>query len=34
MEFLHDRVFDPILESSVASEKLKQGARRTIMRIE
>ncbi len=34
MDFLHQRVFDPILQSQVASEKLKQGARGTIMRME
>jgi hypothetical protein len=34
MDFLHERVFDPILQSPVASEKLKQGARLTIMRME
>jgi hypothetical protein len=34
MDFLHQRVFDPILQSSAASEKLKQGARMTIMRME
>ena len=34
MDFLHSRVFDPILQSPVASEKLKQGARLTIMRME
>jgi len=34
MDFLHQRVFDPILQSRVASEKLKQGARGTIMRME
>lgn len=34
MDFLHQRVFDPILESSTASEKLKKGARGTIMRME
>jgi hypothetical protein len=28
MDFLHKRVFDPILQSPVASEKLKQGGRR------
>jgi hypothetical protein len=25
MDFLHQRIFDPILQSSAASEKLKQG---------
>lgn len=34
MQFLHERVFDPVLNSSVASEKLKQGVRLTIMRME
>ncbi len=34
MDFLHQRVFDPILHSAAASEKLKQGARLTIMRME
>jgi hypothetical protein len=34
MAFLHHRVFDPIVQSSAASEKLKQGARLTIMRME
>src|ERR1700689_1543098 len=34
MDFLHERVFDPILQSPLASEKLKQGARGTIMRME
>ena len=34
MRFLHDRVFDPILHSPVASDKLKQGVRLTIMRLE
>jgi len=34
MDFLHGRVFDPILQSPVASEKLKQGVRYTIMRME
>jgi|ERR1019366_1758174 hypothetical protein len=34
MDFLHRRVFDPILQSPEASEKLKQGARLTIMRME
>ena len=33
-DFLHERVFDPILQSPVASEKLKQGARGTIMWME
>jgi hypothetical protein len=34
MDFLHERIFDPILESPRASEKLKQGVRYTIMRLE
>lgn len=34
MDFLHQRIFDPILQSSAASEKLKQGVRYTIMRME
>jgi hypothetical protein len=34
MRFLHEKVFDPILNSPAASEKLKQGVRLTIMRME
>lgn len=34
MSFLHSRIFDPILQSPQASEKLKQGVRYTIMRME
>lgn len=34
MAFLHERVFNPILASGRASEKLKQGVRYTIMRLE
>jgi hypothetical protein len=34
MGFLHEHVFDPILSSPQASEKLKQGVRGTIMRME
>ena len=34
MDFLHGRIFDPILASPLASEKLKQGVRYTIMRLE
>jgi len=34
MNFLHARIFDPILQSPQASEKLKQGVRGTIMRME
>ena len=33
MSFLHSRIFDPILQSPQASEKLKQGVRLTIMRM-
>jgi hypothetical protein len=33
MRFLHEKVFDPILTSSEASESLKQGIRYTIMRM-
>ncbi len=32
--FLHRYVFDPILNSDNASDKLKQGVRYTIMRLE
>jgi hypothetical protein len=34
MNFLQRRIFDPILQSSQASERLKQGVRYTIMRME
>jgi hypothetical protein len=34
MAFLHEHVFDPVLESPTASERLKQGIRLTIMRME
>jgi hypothetical protein len=34
MNFLHSRVFDPILQSPIASENLKSGVRYTIMRME
>jgi hypothetical protein len=34
MQFLHERVFDPILNSLDASPKLKQGVRLTIVRME
>jgi len=34
MQFLHERVFDPVLHSPRASEKLKQGVRLTIVRME
>lgn len=33
MEFLHRYVFDPILESPIASAKLKQGVNLTIVRM-
>jgi len=33
MDFLHKEVFDPILNSPNASDRLKQGARLTIMRL-
>ncbi len=33
MTFLHENVFDPILNSSTASNSLKQGVRYTIMRM-
>jgi hypothetical protein len=34
MDFLHERIFDPILQSDTASQKLKQGVRMTIIRME
>jgi len=34
MDFLHQRIFDAILASPAASEKLKQGVHYTIMRME
>ncbi|UDQ90473.1 hypothetical protein LJE71_05555 [Xanthobacter autotrophicus] len=34
MDFLSERVFDPILQSPSASAELKQGVRYTIMRLE
>jgi len=34
MQFLHERVFDPVLNSPRASNRLKQGVRLTIMRME
>jgi hypothetical protein len=34
MNFLRSRIFDPIVRSRQASEKLKRGVRGTIMRIE
>lgn len=33
MDFLHDNVFNPILNSPNASKNLKQGVRYTIMRM-
>lgn len=33
MAFLHERVFDPVLASPTASERLKQGIRQTIVRL-
>ena len=33
MDFLHERVFDPILNSTKATPELKQGIRLTIMRL-
>lgn len=34
MNYLHENVFDPILESKRASEMLKKGVRYTIIRME
>ena len=34
MAFLHESVFDPILASPRASDRLKKGVRYTIMRLE
>ena len=34
MDFLHQRIFDPILQSGNASQRLVQGVRYTIMRME
>lgn len=34
MQFLHERVFDPVLNSETASQKLKKGIRMTIVRME
>jgi hypothetical protein len=34
MEFLHQNVFDPILNSQDASDSLKKGVRYTIMRMQ
>ena len=33
MDYLHEQIFDPIFQSSRASESLKQGVRYTIMRL-
>ena len=33
MIFLHEHVFDPILQSNLASNRLKQGVNYTIMRM-
>ncbi|MGG0175808.1 hypothetical protein [Gottfriedia acidiceleris] len=33
MDFLHVRVFDPVLQSTTATESLKKGIRYTIMRL-
>jgi chromosome condensin MukBEF MukE localization factor len=33
MNFLHERIFGPILDSPRASQNLKQGVRYTIMRL-
>jgi hypothetical protein len=33
MNFLHDRVFQPVLTSATASERLKRGIRLTITRM-
>jgi len=34
MAFLHERVFDPVLQSPAASRSLKQGVRLTINRMQ
>jgi hypothetical protein len=34
MQFLHKRVFDPVINSDTASENLKRGVRLTIVRME
>ena len=34
IQFLHEQVFDPVLNSDQASERLKRGVRLTIMRME
>jgi hypothetical protein len=33
LDFLQQRIFDPILQSEDASERLKQGVRYTVMRM-
>jgi hypothetical protein len=33
LQFLHEHVFDPILNSGAASEQLKRGIRYTVMRL-
>jgi hypothetical protein len=33
MDFLHENIFDPILNSTTASNSLKQGVRLTIIRL-
>lgn len=33
LDFLHERILDPILQSPTASDPLKQGVRYTIMRL-
>ncbi len=33
MAFLHAKVFDPVLVSPTASDRLKQGIRQTVMRL-
>jgi hypothetical protein len=34
MDFLHERVFGPVLNSDQASDELKRGVRLTIVRME
>lgn len=34
MDYLHEQVFDPVLQSPHASERLKQGIRLTIVRMQ
>lgn len=34
MNFLHERVFNPVLHSTDASKELKQGIRLTVMRMQ